>query len=122
VRKRWRLTIVLVAAMATTSLIGPAPASTTSVRGLDYQCRLVATKLGEEISITLRLLTNQARDDWRVRLFHEGELVFSKVRATNAQGNLKVVRVVADLPGRDDLAARARHLESGTICEVESRI
>jgi hypothetical protein len=44
------------------------------------------------------------------------------VRTTNAQGNLKVVRVVPNLPGRDDLATRARHLESGTVCRVASRI
>jgi len=118
--ERWRRIIVLAAAMATISLVGGPSAS--AKRGLDYECRLAATKLGEEIAVTLRLLTDQARDDWRVRLYHEEELIFSKVRTTNAQGDLKVVAVVPNLPGRDDLASRARHLESGTICEVESRI
>ncbi len=108
--------------MATISLVGPGGLSASDQRGLDYECRLTATKLGDEIAVTLRLLTDQARDDWRMRLYHEEELIFSKVRTTNAQGNLKVVRVVPNLPGRDDLASRARHLESGTICEVESRI
>jgi hypothetical protein len=117
----WR-TIVLAVAMATISLVGPADLSASAQRGLDYECRLAATKIGEEISVTLRLLTDQARDDWRVRLYHEEKLIFSKVRTTNAQGNLKVVRVVPNLPGRDDLTNRARHLESGTICAVESRI
>ncbi|MGZ8602390.1 MAG: hypothetical protein ACXWXN_07735 [Actinomycetota bacterium] len=122
VGKRWILPILLVAAMAAGSLIGPATASADGPRGLDYQCRLVATKLGEEIAVTFRLQTNLAHDRWRVRLYHEDELTFSKVRTTNAQGNLRVVRIEPNLPGRDDLAARARHLESGTTCEVETRI
>lgn len=122
VGRRWVRTSVLAAALATTSSVAPMGASASAERGLTYECRLVATKLGEEISVALRLLTNQARDDWRVRLYHEGERIFSKVRTTNAQGNLKVVRVVPNLPGRDELAAWSRHLESGAICEVDSRI
>jgi hypothetical protein len=122
VGERWRRTIVFAVATATISLVGPGGLSASAQRGLDYECRLAATKLGDEIAVTLRLLTDQARDDWRIRLYHEDELIFSKVRITNARGNLKVVRVVPNLPGRDDLASRARHLESGTICEVESRI
>jgi hypothetical protein len=122
VGERWRRTIVFAAAMATISLADPGGLSASAQRGLDYECRLAATKLGEEITVTLRLLTDQARDDWRVRLYHEEELILSKVRTTNAQGNLKVARVVPNLPGRDDLASRARHLESGTSCEVETRI
>lgn len=115
-------TSVLVAALATTSTVGPVSATASAERSLTYECRLVATKLGEEISVALRLLTNQARDDWRVRLYHGGERIFSKVRTTNAQGNLKVVRIVTNLPGRDELSAWSRHLESGSICEVDSRI
>jgi hypothetical protein len=122
VRERNRRMIALLLALATTSLVAHAGASPSAERGLDYECRRVATKVGEEIAVTLRLLTDQARDDWRVRLFHEGEPIFSKVRTTNAQGNLKVVRVVQNMPGRDDLAARTRHLDTGTTCKVESRI
>jgi len=120
--ERWRRTIVLAVTMATISLVGPGGLSASAQRGLDYECRLAATKIGEEIAVTLRLLTDRARDDWRVRLYHEEELIFSKMRTTNAQGNLKVVRVVPNLPGRDDLATRVRHLDSGTVCRVASRI
>ena len=90
--------------------------------GLDYRCRLGVTKLGPQITVTFRLRTNQPRHDWRVRLFHEGEPIFSKVRTTNASGRIKVVRVVPNLAGRDDLDARARHRETGRVCEVSSRI
>ena len=119
--RRWMRTSVLAAALAATSSVGSVGASASAERGLTYECRLVATKLGEEISVALRLVTNQARDDWRVRLYHEGERIFSKVR-TNAQGNLKVVRIVPNLARRDELSAWSRHLESGAVCKVDSRI
>jgi len=91
-------------------------------RGLEYSCRLVATKLGKEITVTFRLRTNSAGDAWRVRLFHDDEPVFSKLRLTNAEGNVKVVRVEPDLAGVDTFVGRARHLETVTVCKVESRI
>ena len=93
-----------------------------SPRGLEYRCRLVATKLGKEITLTFRLRTDGAGDGWRVRLFHDDELIFSKLRVTNAEGNLKVVRVEPNLAGIDAFVGRARHVETGAICEVESRI
>jgi hypothetical protein len=91
-------------------------------RGLEYKCRLVATKLGKEITLTFRLRTDGVADGWRVRLFHDDDLIFSKLRVTNAEGNLKVVRVEPDLAGVDAFVGRARHVETGMICEVESRI
>ena len=100
----------------------PAAATETASRGLGYRCRLVATKLGDEITLTPASSHSGARDDWRVRLFHESERVYSGVRRTNHDGDLKVVRVEPNLPKRDHFAARARHLETGTLCTVESRI
>jgi hypothetical protein len=103
--------------------VGPtAPTATATAHRLVYRCRLIATKLGEEITVTYRLRTDRARDEWRVRLYHEGDLIYSKVRSTNADGNLKVVRVVENMPARDDLVGRARHLGTDRICEVASRI
>ena len=90
--------------------------------GLGYSCRLVATKLGEEITLTFRLRTDGAGDAWRVRLFHDDELVFSKRRVTNAEGNLKVVRIEPNLAGVDAFEGRARHLETGEVCRVETSI
>lgn len=118
-------TAVVVVAVVWAIVLPAGPSSANEPdggRGLDFRCRLIATKLGEEITVTFRLRTNQPRDDWRVRLFHEGERFFSKVRTTNAVGRLRVVRVVPNLAGRDDLAAVARHLETGRTCKVATRI
>ena len=121
-RRRWLMSLALVVALAALGSSAAAASRTVGARGLDYRCRLVATRLGDEITLMLRLRTNQARDAWRIRMYHEQELIFSKIRMTNALGNLKVVRHEPNLPGRDDLLARARHLDSGTVCEVASRI
>jgi hypothetical protein len=110
---------VILALLVSVLPSGPASAGE---RGFSYRCELVATKRGTEITIALKLVTNEPRADWRIRLFHEGERVFSKVRRTNAEGRLTVVRVEPNLPGRDDLLARARHVETGEICTVQSRI
>lgn len=99
-----------------------ASASPADTRALVYRCTLSSTDEGDDIRLTFRLRTNEARREWRVRLFREGERVYSRVRTTNAAGDLKVVRTVDDLPGPDDVRARARELDRWTICEVESRI
>jgi hypothetical protein len=119
-RRPWAAVVASVAVIIGSS----AAVEAASVRPpeLTYRCRLIASDLGEEIGMNLRLRTDGARDGWRIKLFHEGERVFSKIRRTNARGDLKVVRVEPNLPGRDELSARARHLRSGTVCAVESRI
>jgi hypothetical protein len=114
----------LALACLTVSLVAPQAVATgaDAPQELEYNCRLVATKLGDEITLTFRLRTDGAGDAWRVRLLHDDELIFSKLRVTNAEGNLKVVRVEPNLTGVDAFEGRARHVETGTICEVESRI
>lgn len=72
--------------------------------------------------LSFRLRINEPRGDWRIRMFHEGERIVSKARATNAAGDLKVRRRVVDTPGRDDVIGRARHRTTGAICEVASRV
>jgi hypothetical protein len=101
---------------------GAAPPSVSEAGGFAYRCRLVATKLGDEITLTLRLRTERPNRTWRVRLFHDGELVSSSRRRANERGYLKVSRTVPNLPGRDEVGGRARHLATGTVCAVRSRI
>lgn len=119
-RRRW-LRGVTALALAAVLCLPAAGVRATQDRGLVYRCRLVSTKLGEEITLSFRLRTNGPRQVWRVRLYHDGELVFSKLRRTNGIGNLRVTRVVPNLPGRDEVAAKARHRASGTLCDVAFR-
>jgi hypothetical protein len=116
----WLRTITALC-LATMLTVTAASVQASTDRGLVYRCRLVSTKLGEEITLSFRLRTNAPRQVWRVRLYHEGERIFSKLRRTNGVGNLRVVRVVPNEPGRDEVAARARHRASGTLCDVAFR-
>ncbi len=102
--------------------IEPAGALNERPRGLAFRCRLVATDRGGDIALSFRLRTNEPRGEWRIRMFHEGERIVSKARATSAAGDLKVRRRVPDLRGRDDVIGRARHLVTGAVCEVASRV
>lgn len=111
-------TILAVAAGLTVALSSSATAVPGGRLGLRYRCQLEATKLADEITVTIRVRTNRSGDEWRIRLLHEGNPVFRTVRRTNDEGDLKVIRVVPNLPGRDDLEARARHLETGELCRV----
>ena len=114
----------LAVACLAVSIVAPQGGATGAEvpHGLEYRCRLVATKLGKEITLSFRLRTDSARDVWRVRLFHDDELIFSKLRVTNAEGDLRVVRIEPNLDGIDAFEGRARHIEKGRICEVELRI
>ena len=100
----------------------PVRAAGEQPRGLIYRCRLVATDRGDDITLSFRLRTNEPRGEWRIRMFHERERVFFKVRSTDAGGDLKVRRTVPDAPRRHDVVARARHLATGAVCEVVSRV
>ena len=100
----------------------PAAALTERPRGLIFRCRLVATDHGDDIALSFRLRTNESRGHWRIRMFHEGERIVSKARATSAAGDLNVRRSVPDKRGRDDVIGRARHLATGAVCEVASRV
>jgi len=122
VQRKWARAVLIVVLTASVSTIGSANAVQSTGRVLSYRCELIATKLGEQITLALRLRTNAPRRYWRIRMFHQGERVLLKTRRTNEFGRLTVVRVVPNLRGRDQVAARARHVASGKVCRVQTRI
>jgi len=122
VQRKWARAALIVVLTASVSTIGSANAVQSTGRVLSYRCELIATKLGEQITLALRLRTNAPRRYWRIRMFHQGERVLLKTRRTNEFGRLTVVRVVPNLRGRDQVAARARHVASGKVCRVQTRI
>jgi hypothetical protein len=103
-----------------TLLIGAAPAAAVTERGQLYHCRLRATKLGDQITVTFTVNAQFPRHEWRIRIWHGNELVYHKVRRTNAEGNTKAVTVVDDRPGPDRFEAKARDLTDGApSCAVD---
>jgi hypothetical protein len=54
---------------------------------------------------------------WRVRLRHNGELVFKGKRMTKApSGSFTVRRTYTEAVGKDAVKARARNLATGEVC------
>ena len=122
VRNRWVRAVLIVVLAASMSPIRSSYAVESTGRVLSYRCELIATKLGDRITLALRLRTNAPRRYWRIRMFHQGERVLLKTRRTNDLGRLTVVHVVPNLKGRDEVAARARHVATGKVCRVGTKI
>jgi hypothetical protein len=58
-------------------------------------------------------------DDWRVRIFQDGERIFSGVRRTRGVSGSFEVRIVADdRPGADRFVGRARNLSTDETCRA----
>jgi len=56
-------------------------------------------------------------DRWRVKIRHDGDLVFNRVRTTRGPSGSFEVRVVEDNgPGNDVFRGRARNLSTGEVC------
>jgi hypothetical protein len=60
---------------------------------------------------------NVTGDRWRVKIRHDGDLVFNGVRTTRgASGSFEVRIVEPDDSGTDGFRARARNLSTGEVC------
>ena len=56
-------------------------------------------------------------DRWRVRIRHDGDLVFNRIRTTRAPSGSFEVRIVENNgPGSDVFRGRARNLSTGEVC------
>jgi hypothetical protein len=104
------------------SAMAPAVVAGSSPRALVYRCRLVAIDRGDDISLIVRLRTNEPRDRWRIRIVHEGKRALTTRSRTDAHGDLKVQTLVSDTPGRDDVRVRARHLLPRAVCKAATAV
>ncbi len=60
---------------------------------------------------------NVTGDRWRVKIRHDGDLVFNRVRTTRGPSGSFEVRIVEnDGPGNDQFRGRARNLSTGEVC------
>jgi hypothetical protein len=60
---------------------------------------------------------NMVGDDWRVRIIHDGERIFSGVRTTRgASGSFEVEIVEDDRAGTDRFVGKARNLSTDETC------
>ena len=77
-------------------------------------------KLSEEdgrIEVEYEVDQNRVGDVWRVRIRHDGDLVFAGRRTTRAPSGSFEVRIVqANRPGDDVFRARAVNTRTGELC------
>ena len=77
-------------------------------------------KLSDEdgrIEVEFEVDQNVVGDVWRVRIRHDGDLVFSGRRTTTAPSGSFEVRILQrDRAGDDRLRARAVNTETGEVC------
>ena len=110
---RHRLVTIVLAVCALSVFVPPAAAADAASR-----CHLLVTVDGPALGIRFRLSHGGALEDWRVRFFRDGDLVYRHVHTTNAEGRLRVVRNYANTRGHETILATARRLDTGAICRV----
>ena len=69
------------------------------------------------IEVEFEVDQNVVGDDWRVRIYQDGERIFSGVRTTRgASGSFEVEIVADDGAGTDRFVGRARNLSTDETC------
>ncbi|HVD70009.1 MAG TPA: hypothetical protein VNG34_04080 [Actinomycetota bacterium] len=114
--------LVAVSALTLTLLAPTLPAGAVQERGGLYHCRMAATPFPDRITVRFRLTTSVAHHAWRIRIWDNGTRVYSAVRRTNGSGDLKVMKAIENLHGRDELISKARDISSGSVCDVAFKV
>jgi hypothetical protein len=81
----------------------------------DWKLKLSAEN--GRIEVDYQVDQNRVGDTWRVRIRHDGDLVFAGKRITKAPSGSFEVRILqADRSGDDVFKARAVNLRTGEVC------
>jgi hypothetical protein len=116
---------IALALVATLALVVPAGAAMAGNRDVieqgscggssDWKLKLSPEDGGIEVEYEVD--QNVTGDRWRVKIRHDGELVFRGVRRTQgASGSFEVRIVENDRAGTDAFRARAKNLSTGEVC------
>lgn len=69
------------------------------------------------IEVEYEVDSNQVGQDWKVRIFRNGDRIFRGTRTTRApSGSFEVRLVTSDPVGSDNFTARARNPETDEVC------
>ena len=114
--------LVAVSALTLPLLVPTLSAGAVQERGGLYHCRMAATPFPDRITVRFRLTTSVAHHAWRIRIWDNGTRVFSAIRRTNGDGDLKVRKAIENLHGRDELISKARDISTGSVCDVAFKV
>ena len=68
--------------------------------------------------VSFDLDSNRSGQQWRLKLFHDGDRVFNDVRRTDGEREVDFERDRPDTAGKDRFHATARNLGNGEFCSV----
>ncbi|MCI0634924.1 MAG: hypothetical protein L0206_13560 [Actinobacteria bacterium] len=114
-----------VALIATFALVVPAQIASAGDREVSREgpCsersdwELKASSEDGGIEVEFEVDQNVNGDRWRVKIRHDGDLVFNRIRTTRGPSGSFEVRIVEeDGPGSDVFRGRARNLSTGETC------
>ena len=118
-----RLSAIVALALLATAILAPAAVAKEGDVITSGSCRGASTwklKASPEdagMEIKLEVDQNVVGDRWKIKLFHNGELIFKGKRTTLApSGSWKVKRIVTEAAGRDVVRAKAVNLTTGEAC------
>jgi hypothetical protein len=98
---------------------GPASATVVGATGscsIDATWSLRASPQDGVIWVKYTVQSAAPGEVWRVRLRHDGVLVFADLRVTGDDGSFTVRRPMRDRPRADLIRARAYHRATGEVC------
>lgn len=119
---RRMIAAALVASLALVAPAGVAMAGTNDVveRGScdgNSEWKLKLSPENGRIEAEFEVDQNVTGDRWRVRIRHDGDVVFHGTRTTRGDSGSFTVRIVEDdLSGTDHFKARARNLSTDEVC------
>ncbi len=114
-----------VALMAALVLVAPAQIASAGDRDViregscdgqsDWKLKVSPEDGGLEVEFEVD--QNVTGDRWRVKIRHDGDLEFNRIRTTRGPSGSFEVRIVEnDGPGSDVFRGRARNLSTGEVC------
>lgn len=119
-----RIVVTILAALTVAVLVGAptAQAGNNDVieRGAcsaNSDWKLKVSPEDGRLEVEFEVDQNVVGDDWRVRILHEGDVVFRGVRTTRGTSGSFTVRILEDdLAGADRFVGKARNLATDELC------
>lgn len=115
------LLALLLPPAAATARGGDAEARVRATCGRGASAELRAKADDGAIEVRLRIDSRRAGERWRISLVHERRIAWRLTTRTRGGGSLRLRRVLPDLAGADELAARATG-PRGLTCTATVRL
>jgi hypothetical protein len=87
----------------------------------DWKLKLKNEDSGIEVEFEVD--SNVSGQDWKVKIFQNGDKIYHKTRTTHgASGSFEVNIIADDTPGVDKFRGRAKNPDTGELCVGKAQI